>query len=599
MTDRQIGFLTAIVCCAAFVPLQGSRMTLVAISAAAAVALAAKRPAVFIVACGCAASLSAGAAWAAIDTVPVSTGTVELTLLSDPEPTSGGVRVIAAVEDYRVQLTAWSSAAGHVRPRLMGEVLTAEVRLRPLSDPPSYLLAQGLEGRGTIRSVGGFTEGRAHTRLANSLRRTIEAGAASMSRQERSLFTGLVYGDDREQPPLVTDNFRAVGLTHILAVSGQNVVFVLAIAGPALRRFGIRGRFGFTLLVLVLFATVTRFEPSVVRASVMTAVAAVGSLVGTEVSSTRVLGLAVTGLVLVDPLLVHSVAFQLSVAASAGILFWSGRVARALPGPRIVAEAIAVTASAQLAVAPLLVWRFDGLPVASLPANVIAAPAAGPVMMWGLTGGVLAGLVPSWCSTLLHVPTRLLLWWIDGWAAILAVLPTGELVGVHVAMIAVAAWFGLRQLRPARRIAALAVVCVVLAAPALSHRPVGPVVDLDGGSFAVVANGHTVLVLDASSRPSSLLEELRRNRVNELDTVIALQGSNGAQSLLSVIGGRHAIDRTLAPPNHRIVGATAITHRTELRLHGREEAEGRAGREGITVLITVDGNKLVASAHST
>ena len=60
-------------------------------------------------------------------------------------------------------------------------------------------------------------------RIANSLRRTIESGARSLARDERALFTGLVYGDDRAQSPLTADDFDAAGLTHLLAVSGQNV----------------------------------------------------------------------------------------------------------------------------------------------------------------------------------------------------------------------------------------------------------------------------------------------------------------------------------------------------------------------------------------
>ena len=47
-----------------------------------------------------------------------------------------------------------------------------------------------------------------------------------------SLFTGLVLGDDRDQPADLADDFQGAGLTHLLAVSGQNVAFVLALAGP-------------------------------------------------------------------------------------------------------------------------------------------------------------------------------------------------------------------------------------------------------------------------------------------------------------------------------------------------------------------------------
>jgi competence protein ComEC len=105
----------------------------------------------------------------------------------------------------------------------MGEQVYVEATLRPLRDAPTWLLAQGLSGRGTITSVAGFDVGSPHTRLANSIRRTIESGAASMTRDDRALFAGLVYGDDRQQSPLTADNFDAAGLTHLLAVSGQNV----------------------------------------------------------------------------------------------------------------------------------------------------------------------------------------------------------------------------------------------------------------------------------------------------------------------------------------------------------------------------------------
>ncbi|MFB0902598.1 MAG: ComEC/Rec2 family competence protein, partial [Acidimicrobiales bacterium] len=161
------------------------------------------------------------------------------------------------------------------------------------------------------------------------------------------------------------------------------------------------------------------------------------------------------GWVVVDPLIVHSVAFQLSAAASAGIVLGSGRVARAVPGPRPVVEALAVTACAQIAVAPLLVLRFDGLPVASLPANLLAGPAAGPVMMWGLTGGLVAGVVPQRLAEWLHMPTQLALWWIDSVAALVPRLPLGRLGAVHVVLLFLFGAFGLRQASRLGRGAAL------------------------------------------------------------------------------------------------------------------------------------------------
>jgi competence protein ComEC len=311
----------------------------------------------------------------------------------------------------------------------------------------------------------------------------------------------------------------------------------------------------FTLGVLLLFATITRFEPSVVRASVMTAVAAVGSLVGAEVSSRRVLALAISGLVLLDPLIVHSVAFQLSVAASAGILLWSGRVARAVPGPRVLVEALAVTATAQLAVAPLLVWRFDGLPVASLPANLLAGPAAGPVMMWGLTAGLVAGFVPGWAAGLLHLPTRLGLWWIDGVASYAPRSPLGELVAVHVGVLFVAGWFGLRSILSRRRVAALAIVVATLLHPALAMAGRAPTtVSLDRESVLWRDDSYAILELSATAGAEDVLRELRRSGVGRLDLVIAERSSFSTAALIGWISQRHEIGVVWAPAQTMGVG---------------------------------------------
>src|SRR5262249_9589758 len=148
----------------------------------------------------------------------------------------------------------------------------------------------------------------------------------------------------------------------------------------------------------------TRFEPSVLRACVMAALAAFAIVLARPASTIRLLALAVTGLVLVDPLLVWSVGWWLSVGATAGIAGLAAPLAAGLPGPRALAEALAVTIAAQIGVAPVSVSVFGGLPVASIPANLLAVPVAGPLMVWGLPAGILAGLVPA-AAPALHLPT--------------------------------------------------------------------------------------------------------------------------------------------------------------------------------------------------
>jgi competence protein ComEC len=232
-------------------------------------------------------------------------------------------------------------------------------------------------------------------RLANGLRARVLAGHRNVPEPQRALLAGFLLGDTSDLPDVVVGEFRAAGLSHLVAVSGQNVAFVLALVGPLLRR-GSRGlRLVAGVAVLVVFTAMTRFEPSVLRASVMAGCSMAALAAGRPTAGLRVLALAVTGLVLVDPFLVHSVGFALSCAASVGIAALGPAIAARVPGPRVLAEAVGVTVGAQLAVAPLLVTVFGGVPLVAVPANLVVAPFAGPLTILGLVGGLAGGLVPA------------------------------------------------------------------------------------------------------------------------------------------------------------------------------------------------------------
>ncbi|MGH9032897.1 MAG: ComEC/Rec2 family competence protein, partial [Acidimicrobiia bacterium] len=228
---------------------------------------------------------------------------------------------------------------------------------------------------------------------------------------ERSVVAGFLLGDTRGLPRPVEEQFRGAGLTHLLAVSGANVAFVLVLVGPALRRLGLRGRLVGGLVVLVVFGTMTRWEPSVLRACAMAACSMTALHLGRPAAGLRVLALAVLALLVVDPFLVHSVAFLLSCGASAGIAVLGTPLAARIPGPRWVSEGLGVTLAAQLGVAPVLLPVFGSVPLVALPANLVAVPVAGPLTVWGLLAGVAGGVVGQWLpglAALLQVPTLFL-----------------------------------------------------------------------------------------------------------------------------------------------------------------------------------------------
>ncbi len=541
-----------------------SGVPVAAVAVAALGALCLRRPAVLCVAVALLASGLAARAWAGLAPPEPRAFAGTVTLLSDPEPVAGAVRVVVRVGGRRVEAWARGSAAGRLDDRLAGERIELRGRLRPPPDAVRSRLARGhVSAQLEVEAAGAWWPGDPVSRLANGIRRLLGRGAATLPDRLEGLFLGVVLGDDRRQPADLADDFRATGLTHLLAVSGQNVAFVLAAAGPVRARLGLRGRWAFTVGLVAFFALVTRFEPSVLRAAVMAGLAATAAGLGRPASGGRLLALAVATLVLVDPFLVRSVGFQLSVGASAGILALSGPLARRLPGPRWLAAPLSTTLAAQAGTAPVLVPVFGGVPAATVPANLLAVPAAGPLMVWGLTAGLAAGMLGGRAASLIQVPSVLLAGWIAGVAAWTARLGLGELGGRELLLAGLLAAGALVGWRRSRRVAGLlaAGALVAVLVPASGGPPgVADGLPIDGGGVLWRAAGPrgraaSVLVLERPS-PGRLLAALRRLHVDQVDVlVIPSAGVQAAEAADPVL--RRLRPRLVLAPAGWVTGAVA------------------------------------------
>ena len=545
MSDRWAVALAAAVAVGAWL----SRPVPVAVAMVlVALALAARRPPMLCLAAALLASGLGARAWAGLDPPPPGTrATGTATLVTDPDDVRGAVRVELRLGGRRVEAWARGEPAAVLRPRLAGEEVAVAGRLGPV--PPrsrAYLARRHVAARMEVTRAGAWSAGGPMARVANDVRRTLLRGTASFSERHRALFAGFVLGDDRHQDPVSVDDFRAAGLTHLLAVSGQNVAFVLALAAPGWRLLGLRGRFVAALAVLLAFGVLTRWEPSVLRAEAMAAVTLLASTLGRPASTLRVLALAVSGLLLVDPLLVGSVGFLLSCGACAGIALFTGPLSRRLPLP------LAVTVAAQAGVAPVLVPVFGGVPVASLPANLLAVPAAGPVMVWGLAAGIPAGLLGEPVAGLVHLPTRALVAWVAGVARWAAALPLGQLGGAGVGLLAVVAAIGVRH--PRLRLPALAAGAAVCLWPAAAPPPPLDGATLDGGG-RLWRSGRSTVLVTGQPRAAPLLTALREAGVRRLGLAVLTSPSPGARAELDLVLARHPAGATLTPAT-AVAGST-------------------------------------------
>lgn len=520
-----------------------------------------------------------------------------VTLLTDPEPGGGGLRAEVRLGRRHLELRVSSHLADDLADRLAGDHLVVRGEVAPLSAPSPWQRSRHLAGRLTVLRWSPGTAPAPLPAAANRIRRSLERGAAGLPDREAALLAGLVVGDDRAQPPDLLDDLEGAGLRHLSAVSGQNVAFVLALLGPLARRLRLWPRLAATLAAIGSFALLTRFEPSVSRAAAMAALAATTVTIGQPISRLRALSLGVAALLLVDPLLVGSLGFQLSTAAALAIVVAAEPLARALPGPRWLAEPMAVTAAAQLGVAPLLLGSFGRVPLASVPANLLAVPAAGLVMVWGMTAGILAGALPPDAAWVLHAPTRALLWWIEEVAARGARAPLGT-VGA-TGLVAVAAGLGLLVLAGRagwprlRTVAAVAVGGSLYVAVVAAQAP-PPLRDVLGaGVVRWHADGTEVVALGGggwqqSLGPEAALRALREAGVGSIDLLVAVDARVSAAVVETVVA-RHPAAAVLVP------SSVPVTDRP-----ARAVALPPAGTAlrvgGLDVLITPGEQRLVVEA---
>ncbi|HXF31385.1 MAG TPA: ComEC/Rec2 family competence protein [Solirubrobacterales bacterium] len=361
----------------------------------------------------------------------------------------------------------------------------------------------------------------------DELRERAEAGLGEgMPARETALARGFVLGDDEGVDEATKEDFIRAGLSHLLAVSGENVTLLTLLAMPVLAAFGIplRERLVWTIALIAVYVPLAGSGPSIQRAGVMGAAGLLATLAGRRTSRLRALCLAAVVTMAIDPSVASDVGWQLSFAAVLGILLLASPIrewllARLGRGNwrRALAEGVAVTVAATLATAPLIAHVFEEVSVTSLAANVLALPAVAPAMWLGMLSAAL-GQIPGIPLAPLNGLDALLLAYIaqvaawcgrPSWAVIHVHIGVWTMLAAYVAMAATivsgVAFTRSRRLTAARTSSAT---------PAAVDLPPGrgSVVDLTSG-------------IRAKGRPRGAARAKGRPRLRGSYRVVALGGS--------------------------------------------------------------------------
>ena len=353
-------------------------------------------------------------------------------------------------------------------PRLIaGDTVTWSGEIRELTDGDydRYLAAQDIDASCRAASLAVLAHDDSPAGRLEALRQASgDALQRVLPEPEGGLAAAILIGLRDRVDRGVAAAFTTAGVSHIVAISGWNIAIVAAVVASLLRgRLARRRRALVTILAIVGYTVFAGASPSVVRAAVMAgvAMAAVESGRGSRVMVG--LGWAVTIMILAEPPTVTDVGFQLSAAATAGLLVWGTPLTAwlAVRMPRLPAalrESLGVSLAAQAATLPIALLTFGRLAIIAPAANLVAVPLVPPVMA---AGAISFGA--GWASTL-GVP---------GWLTGILAMPAALLLSVLIAVVqAAAAVPGANQTLPVPAniaAAAAATGLLVLMHRALSH----------------------------------------------------------------------------------------------------------------------------------
>src|SRR3990172_8138701 len=317
------------------------------------------------------------------------------------------VEVVSAPQRTRVNSTVLITLPGEMNP-VYGDRIRVRGRLyRPLpaGNPGevSYrdsLRASGIDAVMAVRraaEVHTLSRGGGNPVLAAAygLRARITVFfRAGLPGPAGALLASLLLGDDGAVSPGLRDAFRTAGLLHVLVVSGVQVVLVLGCmlwvgrlvrAPPRLATAAAAAGVAF-------FAVVTGWVPSVGRATVMAMVGLAAVWLRRDRDVYTALAAAGIVLLIADPSLLFDLGFQLSFAATWGLLYVAPAMSPRLRGPQWLRGLVAMTVGAQLAVLPVLAYHVGRISAAGFLANLAVVPLVGVLVPAGFaTAGV--GLV--------------------------------------------------------------------------------------------------------------------------------------------------------------------------------------------------------------
>lgn len=224
--------------------------------------------------------------------------------------------------------------------------------------------------------------------IFNSVRNNIKKIMCKLlPKDAKELVVGMMIGDKEELDANITENFKNSNLTHMLAVSGAHISYVILGLNLMLKKTSNRFRKIFIICFLIFFVGVTNFTPSVQRASIMAILLLISTML--YKSQDTYTSIAFSGLIIliINPYSFFDIGFQLSFGGTIGIVLMYNNLMKRFKQKRklkgYIVSSICVSVCANLIIIPIMAFNFNTVSLTFWISNLFAGPFLGVIIILG------------------------------------------------------------------------------------------------------------------------------------------------------------------------------------------------------------------------
>lgn len=280
-------------------------------------------------------------------------------------------------------------------------------------DYKEYLKTKGLYGVVTVDNIEIKTKGHNNKNCLYNIKNNMKSNMKKiLNEEEASLCIGILIGDRENISEDTEDNFKKSNLTHMLAVSGSHITYIITAFSNTIGKKQKKLSKIITIIFLLFFMALTGFTASVMRASLMGIILLIGSLIYRKPDTINNLGISSLIILIINPYFIKDIGFLLSYAGTIGIIFFGDLIINIISKivenlknnntliqkesnkesilKKILSKLIkylinsfSITMAANIMIIPIMAYYFSTISLTFWISNILAAPIMEVVTIFG------------------------------------------------------------------------------------------------------------------------------------------------------------------------------------------------------------------------